>query len=142
MPFQSSLAAPGIALQAARTELRNRPTSSLRRLESPESDFAADSTCEEAEPVSLAPRCTSAMWDETCWVPWAACWMLREIPCVAAPCSSTAEAMVDDISDSFSMVLLISSIAATDSCVAAWMPLTCWPISPVAFAVCSASALT
>ena len=47
-----------------------------------------------------------------------------------------------EISDSFSMVPAISLIAFTDCCVAAWMPLICWPISPVAFAVCSASAFT
>src|SRR3981189_1224729 len=68
--------------------------------------------------------------------------MLREISWVAAPCSSTAAAMVEDISDSFSMVPLISLIAPTDSWVADWMPVICWPISPVAFAVCSASAFT
>jgi hypothetical protein len=50
--------------------------------------------------------------------------------------------MVEEISDSFSMVPLISWIALTDSCVAVWMPDICWPISPVAFAVCSASVLT
>src|SRR5450756_602828 len=75
--------------QAALTELRNLPTSSLRRLLSTDSDFAAESTCVEADPVSLAPRSTSAMLEETCEVPWAACWMLRDISCVAAPCSST-----------------------------------------------------
>ena len=42
--------------QAALTELRNLLTSSLRRLESPDSDCAAERTCDEAEPVSLAPR--------------------------------------------------------------------------------------
>ncbi len=36
----------------------------------------------------------------------------------------------------------ISLIAPTESLVAAWMPEICWPISPVAFAVCSASAFT
>jgi hypothetical protein len=51
-------------------------------------------------------------------VPCAACCTLREISCVAAPCSSTAAAMVDEISDSFSMVPLISLIAPTDSCAA------------------------
>src|SRR5438874_13724445 len=107
------------ACQAARTELRNLPTSSLRRLESPDSDRAADRTWLDADPVSLAPRCTSVMLEETCWVPWAACCTLREISCVAAPCSSMAAAMVDDISDSFSMVALISLMALTDSCVAA-----------------------
>jgi hypothetical protein len=67
---------------------------------------------------------------------------LREISWVAAPCSSTAAAMVDEISESFSMVSLMALMALTESCVAAWMPEICWPISPVAFAVCSASALT
>jgi hypothetical protein len=111
-------------------------------LESPDSDCAAERTWDEADPVSLAPRCTSVMFEETCWVPWAACCTLREISWVAAPCSSTAAAIVEEISDSFSMVLEISLIAPTDSCVADWMPVICWPISPVAFAVCSASALT
>ena len=50
--------------------------------------------------------------------------------------------MVEDISDSFSIVVLIAWIAPTDSWVAAWMPVICWPISPVAFEVCSASAFT
>ncbi len=40
------------------------------------------------------------------------------------------------------MVPPISWMALTDPAVAAWMPETCAPISPVAFAVCSASALT
>jgi hypothetical protein len=65
------------------------------------------------------------MLEETCWVPWAAGCTLREISWVAAPCSSTAAAMVDEISDSFSMVPLISLIAFTDSCVAAWIPVIC-----------------
>src|SRR5450432_2220051 len=111
--------------QAALTEFRNLPTSSLRRLLSPDSDFAADKTCDEADPVSLAARCTTKMLALTCWVPCAACCTLREISCVAAPCSSTAAAMVEEISESFSMVPLISLMAFTDSCVAAWIPLTC-----------------
>src|SRR5450755_4027512 len=90
--------------QAARTDVRNLLTSARRRPLSPDSDFAAESTCEEAEPVSVTPRCTSVMFDETCCVPCAACCTLREISCVAAPCSSTAAAMVDEISDSRSMV--------------------------------------
>src|SRR3984893_7147108 len=128
--------------QAALTVLRNLPTSSLRRLLSLDSDFAAERTCDDADPVSLAPRCTSVMLALTCWVPCAACCTLREISWVAAPCSSTAAAMVEEISDNFSMVPLISLMALTDCCVAAWMPLTCRPISPVAFAVCSARALS
>src|SRR4051794_36925003 len=79
------------ACQAARTELRNLSTSIFRRLLSPDNDCAAESTWVEAEPVSEAPRCTSVMLEETCWVPCAACCTLREISCVAAPCSSTAE---------------------------------------------------
>ncbi len=58
-------------------------------------------------------------------MPWAACCTLREISCVAAPCSSTAEAMVVEISASLSMVPLISLIAPTDSWVAAWIPVIC-----------------
>ena len=61
---------------------------------------------------------------------------------VHVPYRGTAAAMADAISESRSMVPLISLIAPTDSCVAAWMPDTCCPISPVAFAVCSASAFT
>jgi hypothetical protein len=57
---------PGSVDQAARTVSRNLPTSCLRRLESPDNDLAADSTCSEAEPVSLAPRCTSTILEETC----------------------------------------------------------------------------
>src|SRR5262249_26410029 len=94
--------------QAARTELRNFETSALRRPESTDKVCAAESTCEDAEPVSLAPRCTSVMLEETCWVPWAACWTLREISWVAAPCSSTAAAMVEAISDNRSIVPEIS----------------------------------
>src|SRR5690348_4017 len=59
--------------QAARTVSRNLATSAFRRLLSPDSICAADSTCEEAEPVSPAPRSTSAMLAETWWVPCAAC---------------------------------------------------------------------
>ena len=52
--------------QAARTESRNFATSTLRRLLSPDSICAADSTCEEADPVSPAPRWTSVIFAETC----------------------------------------------------------------------------
>jgi hypothetical protein len=41
--------------QAARTVSRNLLTSSLRRLLSFDSDCAAERTCDEAEPVSVAP---------------------------------------------------------------------------------------
>src|SRR3954471_21000073 len=136
------LPSPAARAQAARTESRNFETSSFKRLLSPDSICAANSTCAEAEPVSPAPRWTSVTLRETCWVPSDACWILREISCVAAPCCSTAAAMVEANSDSCSIVPLMSRIALTDSCVAAWMPEICWPISPVAFAVCSANAFT
>ena len=103
---------------AARTELRNLLTSTLRRLLSPDSSRAADSTTDEAEPVSLAPRCTSVMLDDTCWAACETCCTLRDISLVAEPCCSTADAIDDAISDIRSMVLPISLIAATKSCVA------------------------
>ncbi len=89
------------------------------------SDWAADSTWVEAEPVSIAPRWTSVMFAETSWVPSEACCTLREISCVAAPCSSTAAAIADDTSDRRSMVPPISWMALTDSPVADWMLETC-----------------
>jgi len=46
-------------------------------------------------PVSDAPRCTSAAFVETAWVPWAVCCTLQAISCVAAPCSSTAAAIAE-----------------------------------------------
>ena len=64
--FLSTAVGTQIYSYAARTELRNLPTSSLSRLLSRDSDCAAERTCEEAEPVSLAPRCTSVMLAETC----------------------------------------------------------------------------
>jgi len=42
--------------QAARRLSRNLPTSSLRRLLSDDDVCAAESTCDEADPVSEAPR--------------------------------------------------------------------------------------
>ena len=54
------------------------------------------------------------MLELTCEVPTAACWMLRDISCVAAPCSSIAAAMVEEISDIRPMVLPISLIAPTE----------------------------
>jgi hypothetical protein len=44
-------------------------------------------------------------------VPWAACWTLRAISWVAAPCSSTAAAMVEAISEMRVMVAPISLMA-------------------------------
>src|ERR1700694_4825635 len=111
-------------LHAARTEFMNFATSCFSRLLSVDSDCAADSTCEEAPPASAAP-CP-----------------FREISWVAAPCSSTADAIVAEISDIRAMVAPISLIAVTESLVADWMSAICWLISSVAFAVCSASVFT
>src|SRR3954471_11225118 len=64
---------------AARTVARNLMTSAFSRLFSFDSSCAEDSTCDEAEPLSPAPRCTSAMQVATCVLPIAACWTLRAI---------------------------------------------------------------
>src|SRR5450631_3070752 len=95
-------------IYAARTVARNLATSLFRRLFSLESSCADDSTWEDAEPVSAAPRLTSAMEVAT-WVdPIAACCTLRAISWVAAPCSSIAAAIIAAISETRSMVPLIS----------------------------------
>jgi hypothetical protein len=75
---------------------------------SPTSDCAEDSTCDEAAPVSAAPRLTSVMLAATWLVPAAACWTLRVISWVAAPCPSTADAMVVAMSEIRPMVPPIS----------------------------------
>src|SRR5215475_3564505 len=62
---------------AARTVDRKLPTSCLRRLLSADRVCAAVRTCEEADPVSVAPRCTSVILEETCCVPCDACCTLR-----------------------------------------------------------------
>src|SRR5260370_16596734 len=74
-------------IYAARTVARNLTTSAFRRLFSLESSCADESTCEEAEPVSPAPRLTSAMLVATWVEPIAACCTLRAISWVAPPFS-------------------------------------------------------
>lgn len=61
------------ARQAALTPLRNFSTWILSRLVCPASDLAAESTCDEAPPVSAAPVLTSVMVTATSEVPVAAC---------------------------------------------------------------------
>src|ERR1700744_6005276 len=102
---RSATSPPG--LYPARTVPRNFSTSDFSRLFSDESDFAADSTWDEALPVWLAPCCTSMMLALTSLVPYAACCTLREILRVAAPCSSAADAIVEQISDIRAMVPLM-----------------------------------
>src|SRR5205807_10414992 len=96
---------------AARTVARNLATSAFRRAFSLESNWADDSTWEEAEPVSPAPRLTSAMLVATCEEPIAACWTFRAISWVAAPCSSIAAAIAAAISDTRPIVPPISLMA-------------------------------
>src|SRR6266404_2578626 len=62
--------------------------------------------------------------------------------CVAAPCSSTAPDIAEEISEIRPMVSPISLIADTDNCVADCICAICVPISSVALAVWLASALT
>src|SRR3982074_2675656 len=59
-------------------------------------------------------------------VPWAACWTLRAISWVEAPCSSTADATVVAISEMRPIVSPISLMAATASCAAVCLP-GVWP---------------
>ena len=56
--------------------------------------LAASRTWVAAVPVSPAAWVTPAILVDTSAVPSAACWALRAISWVAAPCSSTAEAIV------------------------------------------------
>ncbi|MEI9922827.1 MAG: hypothetical protein WDN50_03970 [Bradyrhizobium sp.] len=99
---------PAAVTYAARTVSINFPTSRFSRSLSFESDFAAESTCDDAAPVSDIPRWTSEMLAAPSEVPSAARCTLREISWVAAPCSSTADAIVAEISEIRPMVELIS----------------------------------
>src|ERR1700761_6170369 len=65
--------------QAARIVASRLLTWVCRRPLSTDRDCAADSTCVEAEPVSLEPRCTSEMFEATSAVPCAACCTFCEI---------------------------------------------------------------
>src|ERR1700722_15668245 len=112
------IAAADRRYHAARTEFRNLLTSVLSRLLSPDSSRAAESTTDEAEPVSLAPRWTSVMLDETCWAACATCCTLRDIFVGAEPLlfprGGDGRRNLRNPLD----VEPISLIAATESCVA------------------------
>ena len=79
---------------------------------------------------------------DTSRVPPAACCTLRVISCVAAVCSSTAEAIEDEISFTARMVSEIRPMASTALAASAWIEAICVRMSSVAFAVCVASDLT
>src|SRR5438105_5212989 len=100
---------------AARTVARNLTTSAFRRLFSLDSSCADESTWEDAEPVSPAPRLTSAILVATCVEPSAACCTLRAISWVAAPCSSIAAAIAAAIADTRAIGPLLSLSASTES---------------------------
>src|SRR6195952_1264470 len=92
---------------AARTVARNLTISAFSRLFSFESSCADESTWEDADPVSPAPRLEWAMLVATWVEPIAACCTLREISWVAAPCSSMAAAIAAAISETCPMGPLI-----------------------------------
>jgi len=71
------------------------------------------------------------MFEETSWVPAAACSTFLAISCVAAPCSSTAEAMPEATSSISAMILPMPAIASTACWVEFWMAAICVPISSV-----------
>src|SRR5258708_38839556 len=79
--------------QAARILARNSSTWPRSRSAWVLSASAADLTPCAAAPVASAPAVTPAMLSDTSWVRRAASWGLRVISWVAAPCSSTAEAI-------------------------------------------------
>ena len=79
---------------------RNSPTSCLRRFLSRDSDCAADNTCEQPFLFARAALDISNVGRDLLGA-LRRLYTFREISCVAAPCSSTAAAMVDEISDSF-----------------------------------------
>ena len=74
--------------------------------------------------------------------PLAASATLRPISLVVTVCSSTAEAMLLEMSLIWLMMALISSMAVTAPLVSVWMASIFWLISSVALAVCLASSLT
>ena len=101
------------------------------------SSAAAPLICAAAEPTSPEASVTAPMFFDTSLVPCAACCTLRLISLVAAPCSSTAEAMVAVTAFTFSIDWPIAWIAVTAPWVAAWIASTCCAISSVARASAS-----
>src|SRR3954467_10429040 len=94
----------GALYAAAAIELRNPSISACRLVVDSDNCFADDNNWLDAAPVWLAPWLTSAMVPATCDVPAAVRWMLPEISCVAAPCSSIAAEIAVVISDILPMV--------------------------------------
>jgi len=94
---------------------RKRPTSLLSASDSLARPSDDCSTSEAVSPVWLAALETPTILLETFCVPVAACWMLRAISAVAAPCSSTAAATVVAISDILLMMAPMPLMESTAS---------------------------
>ncbi|CEG06845.1 hypothetical protein BN961_00216 [Afipia felis] len=75
-------------------------------------------------------------------MPWAACWVLLEISCVAAPCCSITAAMAVATSLTSMIVPRMPFIASIESCATFWTARICVEISSVALAVWLASIFT
>jgi His/Glu/Gln/Arg/opine family amino acid ABC transporter permease subunit len=106
---------PSKAAYAALMRARKRPTSLLSASDSAARPSEDCRTSDAVSPVWLAAFETPTMLLETFCVPEAACWMLRAISAVAAPCSSTAAATVVAISDILSMIWPMPLMVSTAS---------------------------
>ena len=127
---------------AARTVARKRSTWAARCSDWRDSSEAAPSTWLAAAPVPSAAPATPAMVLVTSPVPCAAWPTFLTISCVAAPCCSTAAAMLVATPLISWIRAVMPPIAVTAWPVEVWI-CAIWPeISLVAFAVCSAKAFT
>ena len=88
------------------------------------SSAAAVSTWPEARLVCCEASVTPPILAETSLVPAAACCTLREISWVAAPCSSTAEAMAVEISLTRPITWVMSRMAVAEVSLDCWMERT------------------
>ena len=89
-----------------------------------------------------AASATALMLAEMLVVPSVMAWMLELTSAVVALCSSTAPAMVVEVSLTRSMSSEISAMACTASMASCWIVSIFDWISPVALAVCEARAFT
>ena len=96
----------------------------------------------DAVPASSAALLTLVMLVDTSCVPSAACWKFRPISLVAADCSSTADAMLLDISFTRVMIWPMVPIAPTATLVWAWISEIWADISSVVLAVWLVSCFT
>src|SRR6185437_1692111 len=104
--------------------------------------FEATLTLSAAAAAASASALTPVMLSDTFLVPCAACWVLREISWVAAPCSWTAAAIAVATSLTSPMMPPMLLMASMASPATFWMSAICSEISSVAFAVWLASDFT